>query len=144
MVDRKELQDKIVGYRILEARLDSLVKQRDTLAHKLVEIQTTISSIDEIEKSSEDILFPIGSEAYTFGKVVDKKKMIVEIGANVALEKTIEESRGILKKRMEEIEKLIADLQKDVVKVSVSLEDLGYEIQTMTEELQEKSNMPAG
>jgi len=136
MVERKELQEKIVAYRILEARLDSLLKQRDMLASKLIEIQTTLQSIDEIEKSKEKVLFPIGSEAYTFGNITDKKKLIVEIGANVALEKPVEEGKKILDKRRVEIENALNSLQKNIVEISSSLDQLGPEIQDLAKELE--------
>jgi prefoldin alpha subunit len=131
MVEQKELQEKILTYRILEARLESLLKQRDMLVSKLMEIQTTAVSIDEIEKSKEEILFPIGAETYTFGKVIDKKRMIVEIGANVALEKTVEEGRQTLSKRKEEMENALNALQREIARISAGLDQLGPEIEEL-------------
>jgi len=130
----KELQEKIVAYRILESRLDSLLKQRDTVVSKIIELQTTLASMEEIEKESEEILFPIGSEAYAFGKIADKKKMIVEVGANVALEKTVEEAKEIIKKRSEELGNVLNSIEKEVMEVSSSLEVLGPEINELAEE----------
>jgi len=139
MAEQKELQEKIITYRILESRLDSLLKQRDVLASKLIEIQITLQSINEIEKSKEEILFPIGSEAYTFGKVIDKKKVIVEIGANVALEKTVEEGKKILDKRRLEIENALNTVQKNIIEISSGLEQLGPEIEELAKTLEKES-----
>lgn len=139
MAEQKELQEKILTYRILEARLDSLLKQRDMLASKLIEIQSTLDSIDEIEKGKEEILFPIGAEAYTFGKVTDKKKMIVEIGANVALEKTVEEGKQILNKRETEMENTLNVVQRGIAELSSGLEQLGPEIQELGKKLEEEA-----
>jgi prefoldin alpha subunit len=139
MVEQKELQEKILTYRLLEARLDGLLKQRDMLASKLIEIQTTLASIDEIEKSKEEILFPIGAEAYAFGKVVDKNKLIVEIGANVALEKNVEEGKQILSKRMTEMESALSAMQKDMMEISAAMDQLGPEIQELAEQLQSQA-----
>jgi prefoldin alpha subunit len=138
-MEKKELQEKIVAYRLLESRLDGLIKQRDLLISKLAEMQTTLNSIDEIEKSEEEVLFPLGSEAYSFGKVVDKKKMIVEIGANVALEKTPEEGKEILKKRMEEIEKALNSIQQGIIEAFSALNQLGPEIQRGIEKEQSQA-----
>lgn len=124
----KELQEKVVAYRLLESRLEGLLKQRQAVASKLIEIDTTLSSIDEIEKS-EDVLFPIGAEAYAFGKVTDKKKMIVEVGANVAIEKTIEGAKEVMNERKKDITAALNDIQEDVDKTSSMLEQLATEIQ---------------
>lgn len=98
-MSEKELQEKVMVYRIVESRIDALMRQRDLFLNKILELQNTIASVDEIAKSKEEILFPIGSEAYSFGKVVDKDKIIVEIGAGVALEKNFEEAKEIIRKR---------------------------------------------
>ena len=129
----KELQEKVVAYRLLESRLEGLIKQRQVVASKLIEIETTSNSIDEIEKS-EDVLFPIGAEAYAFGKVMDKKKMIVEIGANVAIEKTVEGAKEVMNERKKDITAALEDIQKDIDKTSSMLEQLATDIQTYSGE----------
>jgi len=139
MVENKELQEKMIAYRLLEAKLDSLLKQREIIASKVVEIQATLESIEEIEKSGESVLFPIGAEAYTLGKVVDKKRLIVEVGSGVALEKNIEEGKEILNKRREDVENVLNSIQKDIMDVSSGLEQLGPEIRKLGEELEGKA-----
>ena len=134
MAERKEMQEKVLTYRILENRLDSFLKQREMVVSKLIEIQNTLSSMDEIEKSKEDILFPIGAEAYAFGKVVDKKRVMVDIGANVILEKTVEEGKQILEKRKAEVENGLNEMQREIAEMSAALEHLGLEIQETPED----------
>jgi len=129
--ERRELQEKMLAYRILESRINSLAKQREFLAEKLVELQTTLVSIDEIEKSKDEILFPLGSEAYTFGKILDKNKVIVEVGAGIVLEKNITEARDILHKRMNDFENALTTVQRNMQETSESLQVLEPEIQQM-------------
>jgi prefoldin alpha subunit len=139
MTEQKELQEKMLTYRILEARLEGLLKQRDMIASKLFEVQTTLVSMDEIGKSDQEILFPIGAEAYTFGKVADKKKFIVDIGANIALEKSVEEGKQILDKRKSEMEEALNSMQNDIAQISSTLEVLGPEIQEMAEQMEKEA-----
>jgi len=137
--EQRELQEKVLAYRILESRVNSLSQQRQFIANKLVEIQITLNSIDEIEKSKEEIIFPLGSEAYAFGKVTDKSKMIVEVGAGVVLEKTVEEAKEILKSRMTDIENALTTVERNIQEASESLEVLEPEIQQMIERQQNES-----
>lgn len=134
MAERKELQEKILTYRIFESRLDALLKQREMMASKTIEIQNTLSSMDEIEKCKEEVIFPIGAEAYVFGKVADKKKLMVDIGADIILEKTVEEAKEILNKRKNDIENALNSMQKDIGEMSAALDQLGPELQSMSEE----------
>jgi len=131
MEKERELQEKILAYRIFESRLNALLKQRDLIVNKIVEINSTLESIDEIEKSDE-ALFSIGSEAYAKGKIVDKEKVIIEIGANIAIEKNMKEAKETLEKRKREMEKSLAQIQEEAMKISSGLESLADEIRELS------------
>jgi prefoldin alpha subunit len=131
MEKERELQEKILAYRIFESRLNALLKQRDLIVNKIVEISSTLESIDEIERSDE-ALFSIGSEAYVKGKIVDKEKVIIEIGANIAIEKDMKEAKETLEKRKREMEKSLAQIQEEAMKISSGLESLADEIRELS------------
>ena len=124
----KEVREKVLMYRILEARYNSLIKQRELILQKILEISKTISSIKELEKSDE-VLFSLGGEAYTIGKVTNKQKFLVEVGAGIVLEKNKEESINILSKRKNELEKGLKEIESELQKISQSLQTLARELQ---------------
>jgi prefoldin alpha subunit len=133
MVNQKELQEKILTYRVLQSRIEFLLKQRELVTNKIIEIENTLASIEEFVNSKEKVLFSLGSEAHVFGKVDDKEKIIVEIGANVALEKTIDEGKKTLNERKTELEKNLNEIQNGVMGVSAALEQLTPELQSLME-----------
>jgi prefoldin alpha subunit len=133
--EEKELQEKILAYRIFESRLNALLRQRDLIVNKIVEINSTLESVDEIEKSDE-ALFSIGSEAYAKGKITDKEKIIIEIGANIALEKNMKEAKETLEKRREELEKSLAQIQEEATRISSGLESLADEIRELSKKVE--------
>ncbi len=138
----KELQEKLLAYRALEGRISSLAKQHDMFASKVLETQSTIDSINEINaqgkeaKGTKDILFPLGSAAYTRGTVADKDKLIVEVGAGVALEKTIDEGHAILEKRKKELEEAMGVLQKEMQNISGMMQKIETDAQQMVSKVQ--------
>ncbi|MEM5773039.1 MAG: prefoldin subunit alpha [Candidatus Aenigmatarchaeota archaeon] len=134
MADEKELQEKILAHRFIEARIEGLLKQRESLLQALMEVEETIRGIEELEKKNEDFLFSLGSQTYIPCKIVEKNKIIVEIGANVAIEKSLEEGKQILKKRKEELAKSIASIEATINQLSSGLKELGEEIRKMLEE----------
>ena len=138
-MSEKELQEKLMTYRVLEARLEGLVKQRDMVVNKIIELQTTLQSIDDLEKSDSEILFPIGGNAFKSAKIVDKDKIIVEIGANVALEKTTEEGKAVISKRKNELETFVNQMQEEIVKISNAVNKLGPALQEMADKLQKQA-----
>ncbi len=139
MVNEKELQEKMFIYRTLESRLDASTRQRDLISSKIVEIMSTISSIDEIGKNQENVLFQLGGEAFIYGNFADKNKVLVEIGAGIVLEKSVEEGKETLNKRKQELENALKGIQSNILQISNAMSQLGPEIN----ELIQKSS-PAG
>jgi len=138
MVEEKELQEKILVFRLLESRFENMVKQRDVLASKIVELQTTLNTIDEM-KTGDDVLFSLGSSAYAKGKLSDKNKIIVEVGAGVVLEKGLDEAKQILSSRANEIQRVLMKIQREISEISSELERLEPEIQQIADEMNKKS-----
>jgi prefoldin alpha subunit len=133
MAEKRELEERLVAYRLLQARLTSLLRQRDVLASQLLELQTSLTSIDEVEKSRADILFRMGSGAWTCGRIVSKKKLIIEVGAGIALEKSAADAKLILRRRVGEIQRALALIQQNVAQTTIELERLGPEIRRLAE-----------
>jgi prefoldin alpha subunit len=136
MVNQKELQEKILTYRVLQSRLDETIKQRDLLMNKIIEMENTLSSLDEIKKTDKETLFPIGPETFVSGKLTNKEKMLVGIGANIILEKTFDEGKEILKRSKDELERAMKEIQNEINRVSSDLQQLTPELQEMIEKSQ--------
>jgi len=132
-MEERDLQEKVAVYRVLEARLEAAIKQRDSIASRIVEMQAVKESIGELEKS-DDVIFPVGSDVFAFGKIAEKKKVMVAVGAGVIMEKSIAEAKEILDKRREGMEQVMKEVQGNIEKVSSTLEQLGSEIQSTMEQ----------
>jgi len=136
----EKLQKQIVEYRTYESRLNSLNNQREMFSTKIIELSSTLNSIKEISRGGADIIFPIGSGSFVKGKLLDEGKILVEIGSNVALNMSLEESREYLKNMMNELEngvKTLDEEMKDVVKRMKSIE---AEAQKMIADSQKKES----
>ena len=127
----KKLQEKMLAYRMLESRLGNIARQRDMIVSKMMEIQSTLMTIEEIEKGSEDVLFPVGSAAYIRGKPADKEKIIVEIGAGVVVEKTPAETKKLLEERKKELELAADSLGKEMQNIASSMQKIEADAQEM-------------
>src|SRR5437867_1519386 len=128
MAEKEEFREKLLTYRLLETRLESLASQKNLIMNKVSEIAATISSLDELEKN-DNFLFPVGSEAFIPGKLLEKNKVIVEIGGNVALEKDMVQAKQVLEKRKKELEKTNGEMEAEIVQISNALIQLAPQIQ---------------
>jgi len=141
MVEQKEIQKKLIRYQILESRADALMKRREFLISRMLEIESTLNSMDEIKKSSgEDILLPIGSNVHVKGELKNVDEMIVELGANIAIESTVEKAKEILEKRRKILESGLASLESEIVSLSDEIMKLQPEIRTILREAKKPSS----
>ena len=139
MVNQKELQEKMLIYRTLESRLEALTRQRDLVSSKIAELMSTLSSLDEIGKDQENILFRLGSEAYTYGNITNKDKVLVEVGAGIVMEKLVEDGKETLNKRKTEMEGILKDIQNNTSQISNAMNQLGPEINELIQKSQNQS-----
>jgi len=72
----------------------------------------------EKEKEKSELLIPIGGSSYIRAKLENPDKVIVGMGAGVSVEKTLQEAKEILKKRMDDLEKARASLQQQFSQVA--------------------------
>ncbi len=70
------------------------------------ELRAVLQALEHIEKG-EETYFGLGGGIYVPARVNKGKKLIVNVGAGVFVEKTIEELKEDVKKRIAEIEEAI-------------------------------------
>jgi prefoldin alpha subunit len=145
MTNQKEFQEKLLLYQLLENKVNSLMKRREMILSKIVETETTINSLDELDKSKdEDILFPLGSNTYIQGMIKKREKIIVELGANIAVEKDTEKTKEILQSRKNNLQTILQTIEKELVNASREMAKLEPEIRSMVEKTNASSETSAG
>lgn len=133
----KRLQEKVMAYKMLENRLETLGKQQSMFANRMMEINNTIASVEEIKKGEQDILFPLGSAAFAKGKVSEEKRIIVEIGAGVVLEKTIEDGIALLEERKKELENANTVLNNEIETIARQMQVIEADTQQIISNAQQ-------
>lgn len=127
--DHRELEAKMMQVRMLEMSLQGMMKNQDLLMTKINEIESTLAGIEELSRAGGELKFHIGDGVFFPAKVSENKKIIVSVGAEVALEKTPEEARKILEGRRVETNKALVDAQKEIERLTKGIEALIPEIE---------------
>lgn len=95
---------------MLETYFGDLSQREATLVNVLREAISAIESIKALrEKPDSDTLVPIGMGTYVQTKISSNNKIILNIGAGIAMEKTYDSSINYLEARIKEIEVAIQD-----------------------------------
>ena len=136
-MEKKNLRSKLLEFQLVESRLKVLESRRNLILSKIAEIERTIQCLDDVQKSGEsEILLSIGSNVYVPGSLKKSEKILVELGAGVAVEKSVEGARSFLEKKLKILENGIASIENEMVNLSQRLNELGREIRKKVEKVE--------
>jgi len=97
----------VVELRILEGTADALQSRINLVNAALTELTVAGMTLEglEKEKKAAQLFVPIGGGSYVKAKLESVDKVIVGIGAEVAVERTMKEAKENLENRVAELEK---------------------------------------
>jgi prefoldin alpha subunit len=121
----EELRKISVELRMLEQTAEALQSRLNMIhavATDLTYASTALESLDK-EKENTELLVPIGGTSYIRARLDNPDKVIVGMGAGVSVEKTREEAKGIIKKRLEDLDKTRASMQQQFARVAEKINE---------------------
>ncbi|HSA77074.1 MAG TPA: prefoldin subunit alpha [Nitrosarchaeum sp.] len=109
-MSEEQAQHLMQQLQMLETYYGDLSQREATLVNVLREAISAIESIKALrEKPDSDSLVPIGMGTYVQTKISSSNKIILNVGAGIAMEKTYDSSINYLEARIKEIEIAIQD-----------------------------------
>lgn len=137
------MRDKQMGERELAVNIQLLQEQAKILAsnvemlsmyhQELTTSKLTIEGLKTLKKGDE-ILVPVGASSFIRARIDDTEKVIAGIGANVSVDRTIEEAAKNLEERISSAEERIRENQENYMKVAARIEELTAEVRKILSE----------
>ena len=114
--DEETLRKFLTELKVLEGTANIIQSRLNVIDAALVDITTANLSIEGLKNntSGSEILVPVGGGSFIRAKLSDVEKVIVGVGADVCIEKTIEESVDDFKNRQSDLEKARASLEQQL------------------------------
>ena len=130
-MDEQELQQKYFELQMLEQQLKALQNQIFKMDEQLVEIRLAIENVEELKatQKGKEILVPLTQGIFIKSELKDNEKLIVNVGANITVEKTIEETKDLLKKQHVEISKYKEELESTMQNLEDEFTKLASQIE---------------
>lgn len=137
--NQEELQQKFVLYQLLNQRLEEIKNQLNLVQQRLVELETTNQALADVGgiKKDTEILIPLGSGLYAYGKASNSEKMLVDIGAGVMVKKEIGDAKKKIEGSKKEVEAASENMQNEALAIVNKMNELGVELQKAIGEQQE-------
>lgn len=115
-----ELRRLIVEIRFLEQTAEALSSRINMVNAAIADLTYAMMTMEGLEKQkgSMEILVPIGGNSYINAKIESVDKVTIGIGAGVSVEKSLQEAKEIINRRLEELEKSKDSLQQQLSQVA--------------------------
>jgi prefoldin alpha subunit len=130
----------VVELRILEGTVETLQSRVNLVNAALAEFRVAKMTIEGLENEKKDapLVVPIGGGSYIKAKLGSAQKMIVGIGADVAVERGIDEAKENLDNRIADLEKTRTTLGQQLNQVIGRIQDGQAKLEKVTAGLREK------
>ncbi|MFH1682790.1 MAG: prefoldin subunit alpha [Candidatus Woesearchaeota archaeon] len=116
----KAIQQKYMEYQFIGEKIKQLQQQVQTIDEQTVEIMATIQSIDDFSslKDKSSILVPINNGIFAKATLNKEDKLLVNVGAQIVVSKSLEETKGLIEKQKLELEKLKVNVAVNIQKLA--------------------------
>ena len=122
-MSEEQAQQLMQQMQMLETYFTDLSQREGTLLSVLREAISAIESIKALhQKPNSDTLVPIGMGTYVQTKILSNDKIVLNIGAGIAVEKTYDSTINYLEARIKEIEIALQDTSAKKQEVIARLE----------------------
>ncbi len=106
--------------RYFEQTAEGLQQRISMLNAAITDLTYANMTLENMEKEKEnaEMLTPIGGGNYISVKLANPDKILVGMGAGVSVEKTLPESKTIIKERIEELQKTQTSAQQQLSQIA--------------------------
>lgn len=127
----KMMQAKYIEYQMIEQQLKQMQEQMEKFEQQIAEIQTIAEQLDELKnaKVGSETLVPIANGIFVKGKLLETDDVVVNVGAGVAVKKSVEDTKKLLHEQA-------AEIQNYKMQVAAQLEQMTGMGRKLEEELQ--------
>ena len=142
--NEEELRRLSIELRYLEQTAETLQSRINMINAVMTDVtyaNMTLESLDR-EKENTELLVPIGGTSYIMAKLNNPDKIIVGIGAGVSVEKTRQEAKEIVKKRLEELDKTRISMQQQFSQVAGKINEDREKLEALMAVIREGKTSP--
>ena len=131
-MSEEQTQQLLYQMQMLEGYLSELSQKDATIVSVIREASSAIQSLKTIDnKTDNETLTPVGLGSLVKTKVVPNEKLILNIGAGIAVEKDKDSAINFLELRLKEMQVALQETSNQKQQISASLEQGKQQMEQM-------------
>lgn len=130
----QKINEMMQQARVLEAHLNEIISREAAVSRLLEEAKLASSAVQEIQSETEvESYVPVGVGVHMKVSVPPVKKLLINIGAGVAVEKNREDTINYIESRLKEFEIASKQLMGQKQQVSLRMEQIQVQVNEMVQ-----------
>lgn len=129
------MREKVLEFEFSRAQLNEIEKRLVELSMKCEELKKIKESLEELRGGEgKDFLFSFAPGVFVRGRLMDGEKVLVEVGANIVMQKKLDEAKQFIDEQIEELERALQRLSSEYLILGEKLRKLAPEIEKLLAE----------
>ncbi|NWF87272.1 prefoldin subunit alpha [Candidatus Bathyarchaeota archaeon] len=135
-----ELRRINIELRLLEQTAEAIQSRIDMINAVITDLTYANMALEGLEKEKEnsELLVPIGGNSFIKAKLENPDKLIVGMGAGISVEKTMQEAKEIIKRRLDNTEKTRQSLQQQLAQVAEKISEDRERFESLVAEMRKE------
>jgi prefoldin alpha subunit len=140
----QKISEMVQQSRILEAYMNDTITREATVTKLIEEARLASSAVQNITDESEvESLMPVGIGVYMKALVPPVKKLLVNVGAGVIIEKSRENTVNYIETRIKEFEVALSQLSSQKQQIEMRMEQIQKQVNQMLQQSSSSSSASA-
>lgn len=138
----EELRRISIELRLLEQTAEAMQSRIEMVNAVMTDLTYANMALEGLEKEKEnsELLVPIGGNSFIKARLENPDKLIVGMGAGISVEKTMQEAKEIIKKRLENTEKTRLSLQQQLAQVAEKISEGREKFESLVKEMRKEQS----
>ncbi len=123
-------QEKYLEFQMLNQKLSQMNQELNLMEQQLIELRLIEESLTNLKKvkPGTKTFSSVGPGIFVESKLNNNKEVLMNIGASVVVKKSITSAKTTISSKVEKINELMKQLQKEIESVSGNLQKLSREL----------------
>lgn len=124
--DEKFIKEKYMEMQAIDAQMKEVEKHDERLDDQINEVLVTKKALMDFKKVkvNTETLMPLANGIFAKAVVKDTQKLIVNVGNNVATEKTVDETIYLMDEQLDELDKYKAKMNENMQALTLKVKEI--------------------